>query len=73
MIEPLFIAQTAEPMTPEERMIWLHAQADAGRSSGATFFRASVHPDIEHLTLIEGWKEQPEDQGEAQWQLESSK
>ena len=70
-MEPDFIAQTAEPMTPDERRIWVEAQVAAGRADGATFFRASVHPEIAYLTLMEGWAKQPEDQGEQRWQMES--
>jgi hypothetical protein len=71
MVEPNFIAQTAEPAPPDERMVWIKAQIEFGRVAGATFFRASVHPEIPDLTLVEGWIEQPEDQGEPRFQMVS--
>ena len=69
MSEPEFLAQPAEPMSSDERMIWIRAQVEAGRASGATFFRAAQHPDIPELLLVEGWNERPDDQGEPRFQM----
>jgi hypothetical protein len=69
MSEPDFVFQTAEPMTQEQRMEWLRLHSGEANDEGATFHRASVHPEIEHLTLLESWKVRPEDQGEPRWGL----
>lgn len=71
MGEPEFLAQSGEPMSSEERLIWLEAQAAAGRAAGATFFRASIHPGISDLILMEGWIVRPDEQGEPRWQMEA--
>lgn len=67
--EPIFLAQIGDPTPYDELKVWIDAQVSAGKARGATFFRVSAHPSIENLTLIEGWKEQPADQGEPRWQL----
>jgi hypothetical protein len=69
MIEPVYIAQTAECCTAEDRLKWLRARADDGRRGGAVFFRASIHPEM-GLMLIEGWDTQsPGEQGAPRWQI----
>ncbi len=67
--EPNFIAQLGEPATPEEHLIWINAQIEAGRVAGSTFFRASYHPELADLILVEGWEKRPDDQGEPRWQF----
>lgn len=70
-MEPDFIAQCGEPMTPEERMSWLKKRANEANAKGATFHRASIHPEQPDLTLLESWKVAPEDQGKPRWQMVS--
>lgn len=69
--EPEFISQTAEPMNFGERREWFSKQAHDATKNGATFHRFAMHPEIPHLTLYEGWKMRPEDQGEPRFQLTS--
>jgi hypothetical protein len=69
MSEPFYIRQTADLKTPDEAREWLREAIAEARSEGATFFRASYHPEIAHLHLVEGWTVQPEDQGEVRWAL----
>lgn len=67
--EPDFIAQNGEPMTRDERLDWIRARInDAG---APRLVRASVHPDMPNLTLVEAWNEPPPnyEQGEPRWQL----
>lgn len=68
-MEPDFIFQTAEPMTSEQRMEWLLLHSREANEDGATFHRATIHPDIPHLTLLESWKVHPDDQGEPRFAL----
>lgn len=70
-MEPDFIFQTAEEMTPEQRMEWLRLHSGEANDLGATFHRATVHPKIKHLTLLESWIVRPEDQGDPRWQMVS--
>ena len=67
--EPVYLAQTAEPLSVDRRHQWIRGCIDEGRRLGATFFRASVHDSIADLTLVEGWEKQPKDQGPLRWQL----
>ena len=68
-IEPIYLAQTAEPMSDDGRRQWIRERVDEGWAKGAAFFRASIHAEILTLTLVEGWEKQPADQGEIRWQL----
>lgn len=71
-IEPDFWRQSAEPLADADaRFKWFSDAALAMNEQGATFFQMSVHPDIEHLRLIEGWKEKPPggDCGAPRWAL----
>lgn len=67
MAEPTFVFQTDIPMTPDKRMEWLRNRAEEASANGAAFHRASIHPDIPHLTLLESWDVRPDDQGEPRW------
>jgi hypothetical protein len=69
--EPVYIRQSAEPMTDEESHRWFHGCADEAISKGVTWARYSVHPEIENLRIVEGWLKQPDDQGEIRWALTS--
>jgi len=67
--ESVYVAQTAEPMDGFKRIDWLNARArEAAETKGCTFFRPSHDPDKD-LTLLEGWVENPGDQGEIRWQF----
>ena len=68
-MEPDFLSQTAEPMTPEQRQEWFRFEAFQAAENGATFHRYSVHPENLELLLYEGWKVRPDNQGEPPWQL----
>ena len=67
--EPDFIAQTGEPMTVEEKREWIRRGCRNAEAKGATFHRASVHPEHADLLLLESWKVRPEDQGEPRFQF----
>lgn len=70
--EPIYIRQTAEPEHLGSPLAWCRDAAADGRKEGASFFRCSALGKkglrLQAL-LIEGWKEQPEDQGAPRWQL----
>ncbi len=69
-MEPDAIAQSAEPVDAEERMVWIKGCVEAARAKGLTFFRASYNEE-HNLTLLECWKERPDDQGEPRFQMVS--
>lgn len=70
MSEPTYIAQSREPMSPEQRRSWIKERADEAMVKGCRWFRASVHTTMPELTLVEGWVEDfVEDQGEPRWLL----
>lgn len=71
-MEPDFIAQTAEPMLAGERRQWVVERCRESRAKGITFHRLSCHPQNRDLLLLEGWKVQPEDQGEPRFQFAAS-
>ncbi len=73
MSEPDFISQTGECETEEDGRRWIRERADEMRAQGAVLLRASIHPDFDHLLLMEGWKEYTEDQGEPRWQLTTTR
>lgn len=64
MGEPVFIVESDGLESAVDRRNWLEAQLVIGREKGATFFRASTHPDKPALCLIEGWSQRPDDQGD---------
>lgn len=69
MSDPLFIAQTFEKkntMSEEAALLWFHVRVEQAKKIGATFFRYSWRDDDSGL-LLEGWEEQPKDQGEPRW------
>jgi hypothetical protein len=65
--KPEFISQTAEIMTPDERKKWCMARVAESREKGATFHRFSFCPH--GVTLHEGWKVAPQEQGEPRFQM----
>lgn len=52
---PLFVAQ-AIIHGDDERQIWVRDRCVEGRARGCKYFRASTHPYIAGLILVEGWK-----------------
>ena len=74
MSEPDFIAQTAELKTPDEQRRWSHFRIKEMHQLGVTFARCSIKTDKtllpngdridNEIILVEGWLEQPADQGE---------
>lgn len=71
VMEPTYIAQTAEPMTSAEAMAWISSRIDDARNAGAPFWRATRND--EGWTLVEAWPEWPADQGEPRWQVAVTK
>ena len=68
MVEPVYIAQTAEQMEGIEQINWINAKArEATETKGAAFFRVSKHKTIANLILIEAWEKNPGDQGKPRW------
>jgi hypothetical protein len=66
--EPVYVAQTAEPMTDDERSTWFSARGEDARSKGATWLRMSVYPTHKPImALVEGWAKRPEDEGQLRW------
>ena len=69
MIEPVYLAQTAEKMDDMKRIDWWNARSrEATATKGCAFFRPSHDPDKD-LTLLEGWTERPDEEGTPRWQL----
>ena len=66
---PDYIAQTAEPMTQDERFEWMRARTKEATAEGMTHGRFTLHPTIPNLLLVEAWKERPADEGEPRWQM----
>lgn len=71
MSEPFFISQTDEISSPVEMSEWFEKQVEVSKSEGGTFHRATIHPTIKNLILLEGWKEWPADQGEPRFQIKA--
>lgn len=69
MSEPIYIAQTAEPMSELRQRGWYRARRIEGRAKGATFFRCSYHLANHDLLLVEGWERKPPKQGDLRWQV----
>lgn len=72
-MEPFYIRQTSEPMTLDERRKWFRECADEARSQGAKLARASIHPEHEHVCLVEAWSalaHEVGDQGEPRFSFE---
>lgn len=68
VIEPIYIAQSAEPMSKDEAMQWIKEQAAAARERGSVMARASYHPEL-NIYLFEAWDQVVTEQGEPRWQL----
>ena len=62
MSEPHFVSETR--CDPRHAMNWTSEEVQAMKEKGATFFRASVHPDDKLHFLVEGWISRPDDYGE---------
>ena len=71
MAEPGFIRQCSDPMTDAERHSWIEQCVKEATGLDVVLCRVTAHPEISDLILFEGWKEQPEDQGEPRFQLKS--
>jgi hypothetical protein len=71
--EPIYIRRSTAADHLNSPLTWCSDAAAEGRKSGATFFRTSGRGHRGELTalLIEGWAEQPEDQGEPRWEAET--
>lgn len=69
MGEPIYIRQSGDELTEAEANQWFAVAAQEARIEGTTWFRASVHPTIPNLRLMEAWLERPDDDGEQRWAL----
>lgn len=69
MSEPTYIRQSGDILTPAEKRAWLEGAVAEARTEGATWFRATEHPAIPNLLLLEGWTERPDSEGEQRWAL----
>jgi hypothetical protein len=69
MNEPLVVSQTFEQEHVAKHAAsnaWFRQQATEAQKQGVKFCRYSLDGGGKGL-LFEGWKEQPEDQGEQRW------
>ncbi len=66
MTEPVFIAETENPGSPDAARMWFQEKATAGRAKGGTWPRMAVSEDGTRI-LIEMWAERPDDPGEPRW------
>lgn len=77
MTEPIFVRQNDE-LSLGTSLGWFRSMNAVGSAEGATWFRCSSvptggrdHNNYETVRcLIEGWTEQPQDQGEPRWRKE---
>lgn len=70
--EPIYIRQTGEPMTQDERTAWIRAAAKEAREAGCVLVRASVDDAAAPtITLVEGWLTHVADQGEPRFQMQA--
>lgn len=67
MSEPKYIRQVHQD--PSLHRVWFEKCTAEAQAEGCTFGRYSTHPDDEHLALVEGWVDRPDDQGDTRWQL----
>ena len=67
---PDFIAQSAEPMTPDERRAWFRDRYVEFRQKGATWMQQAVEPSNDPMiVLAEGWRVRPKVQPEPHFQM----
>jgi len=67
---PDFAAQSGEPMTMNERKVWLDREIERMREKGATWFRATLNPDVQpNIVLLEGWLVRPKVEPEPEFFL----
>jgi hypothetical protein len=59
---PDYLAQTAEPMTRDERLAWISARSSEAKAAGCQICRASVHEVYPDLIIFEGWRDRNADQ-----------
>lgn len=70
-MEPFYIRQTAEPLTPMQRDAWAAECASDAIRKGAKLCRFTVSSDGS-MALVEAWLERAfavGDQGEPRWSL----
>lgn len=72
--EPIYLAQSADPMTKEQSHQWFGDRVRDARDKGCKHLRACIHETIPNLRLLEGWEQSSRDvmsdgQGEPRWQL----
>src|ERR1044071_2449512 len=56
-MEPDFLSQNGENLTPEQSRAWFQERAKEAEAQGARLHRFSIHPTEPHLFLYEGWKD----------------
>jgi len=73
---PFYVRQCGGLTTMDERRDWLNAAfLDASKEADAPpplWWRASTHPDMPDLVLIEVWRTRPDEEGEPRWGLTTS-
>ena len=70
MTDPDFVAQTAEPMTADERREWFKVHYAEFREKGATWGQMAVDDTYDPMILLcEGWIVRPNVQPEPHFQM----
>ena len=73
MSDPDFVAQTAEPMTRDERLAWFQERNREFKERGATWAQYSVDDaDNPKIALFEGWLVRPKEQPAPHFQMMAS-
>ena len=69
MAKLIYVRQSAEPRTNEQKRAWFQQCAREAVDEGCVWQRYSIHPDDDNLTLVEGWNKKPAHEGEQRWQM----
>lgn len=70
-MEPDFIAQNGEIVTPEQYHAWIERNAKLTRRRKWAHARVTRHDLIPNLYLFEAWKVKPDDEGAPRFALAS--
>ena len=69
-MEPDFVAQSAEPMTLDERRAWFRNRYVEFREKGASWIQQAVDPSFDPMAVLaEGWLVRPKVQPEPHFQM----
>lgn len=77
LMEPDYLAQNGDPMTPQEARTWMETRATEAKAMGCRHGRYSYEPDHK-IYLVEGWRVRPEKdgslcEGEPRFQFQAAK